>query len=212
MQNEFDALIAQHTRAKVQQYRELNLLAKKGQTVLVGSSQMENFPVGEMLMNRRSPKIVYNRSLSALTIDQYASYLDCVLELQPSKLFVNIGSADLSLPGDTVGNLIAAYRRLLCRVMAELPICRITLLAYYPCRKEAAMPLPEGRIPWTSELIEQTNAAVEKLAMELGLGFMNLNAAVSDREGYLDTSIALDDVHFSPLGYERVLNLLERYL
>ncbi len=35
----------------IRNYRELNQIAVKGQTVCAGSSLMENFPINEMLMN-----------------------------------------------------------------------------------------------------------------------------------------------------------------
>lgn len=56
------------------------------------------------------------------------------------------------------------------------------------------------------------NERVEALAQELGISFLNLNAAVSGPDGFLNPEIANDDIHFSPAGYARVLDLLEPYL
>ena len=194
-------------------YRELNKVALKGKTVLAGSSLMENFHVNELLMSRGNTKVVYNRGVGGMTIGEYNEVLDIVLDLEPSKLFINIGSNDLNLPGDTVNNLIQGYRALLERMVAELPNCAITVLAYYPCLEGPGAPAPiPGRIPRTQERVNEANVRVEALAEELGLGFANLNAAVQNEAGYLRSEFALDDVHFSQAGYDRVLDLLEPLL
>lgn len=201
-------------RKKIRRYRELNRAARKGQTVMAGSSLMELFPINELLMNRGSSKIVYNRAVSGFTLDEYDAVLDvCVLELAPSKIFINIGSNDLNLPGDTVGNLIKKYRALLLRIKDALPACRITLIAYYPCRK----PQPDdlilpGRIARTMENVNLANEQVKLLAAELDCDFINLNAPLLNSEGYLKEEYAVDALHFSPAGYEAILPLLEPLL
>ena len=102
---------------KIRNYKEQNVRAQRGRTVCAGSSLMENFPINEMLMTRGSHAVVYNRGISGFTIQDYDAALDtCVLDLAPSKLFINIGSNDLNLPGDTLGNLERGYRALLQRI------------------------------------------------------------------------------------------------
>ncbi len=96
----------------IRNYRELNQIAVKGQTVCAGSSLMENFPINEMLMNLGCTKKVYNRGVGGFTIDEYNEVLDVVLDLEPSKLLINIGSNDLSLPGDTMGMVNLANEQL----------------------------------------------------------------------------------------------------
>ena len=199
---------------KLRMYRESNKVAVKGQTVCAGSSLMELFPVEEFVMNSRSGKIVYNRGMSGFTISQYDAALnECVLELEPSKLFINIGSNDLNLAGDTIENLITGYRKLLIRVKNALPECRITLMAYYPCckPKEGAV-TPPGRIARTMENVNRANERVEQLAMELECGFINLNAPLLDEEGFLREELALDAIHFSADGYAEIFPMLEPLL
>lgn len=201
-------------RKKVRRYRELNQMAAKGQTVCAGSSLMELFPINEMLMNRGSSKMVYNRGIGGFTIDEYDEVLDvCVLDLKPSKLFINIGSNDLNLPGDTIGNLIAKYRKLLLRVKEALPDCQITLIAYYPCRKLRPndLTLP-GKIARTMENVNLANERVQQLAEELGCAFLNLNKPLLNEEGHMREEFAVDQIHLSPAGYAEILPLLEPLL
>ncbi len=197
---------------KLRKYRELNAVAPKGQTVCAGSSLMENFPINELLMNLGSTKKVYNRGMSAYTIEQYDQVLDIVLDLEPSKLFINIGSNDLNLPGDTIGNLITKYRALIQRIQAALPQCAITMLAFYPCRPDDGGFKMEGRVPRTMEGVNLANQRVKELAEELGCAYLDCNAPLLDGEGFLKEEFMTDPIHFSPMGYVEVLKILEPYL
>lgn len=203
---------AKMDREKLRKYRELNAAAPKGQTVCAGSSLMENFPINELLMNMGSAKKVYNRGMSAYTIDQYDKVLDIVLDLEPSKLFINIGSNDLSIPGDTIGNMIIKYRALIRRIQAALPNCAITMLAFYPCREEDGGAPMEGRVPRTMANVNLANERVKALAAELGCAYLDCNAPLLDEEGFLRKEYMTDPVHFSPAGYVEVLKILEPYL
>lgn len=211
---QWNEIMEGENQKKLRRYHELNAMAVKGQTVLAGSSLMEFFPINEMLLSKGNHTIVYNRGMAGYTIDQYDAALpECVLELMPKKLFINIGSNDLNKPGDTIGNLILKYRKLLQRIQEALPECEITVLAYYPCRK--AMPddpIFSGNIVRTMENVNLANEKVQELAGELGCSFLNLNAPLMDENGYLRAEYAVDQIHFSPAGYAQILPLLEPLL
>ncbi len=209
---ELKDFFAKMDREKLRNYRELNAVASKGQTVCAGSSLMENFPINELLMNLGSAKKVYNRGMGGFTIEQYDQVLDIVLDLEPSKLFINIGSNDLSLPGDTVGNMITKYRALIQRIQAALPQCAITMLAFYPCRPDDGGFKMEGRVPRTMECINLANQRVKELAEELGCAYLDCNAPLLDEEGFLKKEMMADPIHFSSAGYVEVLKILEPYL
>lgn len=51
---------------KVKKYSILNTLARKGQTVLAGSSLMEFFPVNELQQTLEKQTVIYNRGLRAM--------------------------------------------------------------------------------------------------------------------------------------------------
>ena len=214
-QNTSDVLNAFVTRMRnqtIRYYRELNQIAEKGQTVCAGSSLMENFPINEMLMNQGCTKKVYNRGIKGFTIDEYNEVLDVVLDLAPSKLFINIGSNDLNLPGDTLGNLISKYKSLILRIQEVLPTCQITMLAFYPCRDSNAPTPRAGHIPRTMSMVNLANEHLEKLASELGCYWLNCNAPLLAEDGMLREDIMTDPIHFSPAGYAGVLEILKEYL
>lgn len=207
------AFFAAMDRDKIRKYRELNTVAVKGQTVCAGSSLMELFPINELLMNMGSTKKVYNRGMIAYTLEQYDKVLDiCVLDLEPSKLFINIGSNDLNLPGDTIGNMLSKYRAMIRRIQTALPACKITMMAFYPCRDDENEPQMEGRVPRTMALVNQANEQLQTLAAELGCAWLDCNAPLLAEDGMLREDIMTDSIHFSPMGYVEVLKLLEEHL
>lgn len=96
-----ERIVQEHARSE-KKYHELNKVAQKGQTVMVGSSLMEWFPINELMMSRGVPGIVYNRGLGGYTTDDLLKCMDVVVfELEPSRIFINIGTNDIGLPGMT---------------------------------------------------------------------------------------------------------------
>lgn len=82
---------------KLERFKEENKNAVKGQIVLTGSSLMEMFPVNKFLAERGSDIIVYNRAIGGYITDELMQVLDtCVFELEPRRVFINIGTNDLS--------------------------------------------------------------------------------------------------------------------
>lgn len=195
-------------------YHELNQFAVKHQTVMVGSSLMEWFPINELMMSAGIPDIVYNRGLGGYTTDDLLQCMDeCIFELEPRRIFINIGTNDLGLPGDDIGHLIANYRTILTQIQQRLPECQINVMAYYPV---ADLPLPEnppgGRKPRTLAAVHEANRRVKLLAEELGLRYLDFNRAIADERGYLRTEYAADPIHMWPSAYQSILKLLLPYL
>ena len=81
---------------KIKRYRELNAHARKGQTLFTGSSLMEQFPVDELCRSFQIDTCVYNRGVGGFTTDDFLREIDTqLLDLEPSKIFINIGTNDI---------------------------------------------------------------------------------------------------------------------
>lgn len=208
-----ERILAEHARME-RKYRELNRYAEKGQTVMVGSSLMEWFPINELMMSNHIPGIVYNRGLAGYTTDDLLKCLDVVLfELEPSRVFMNIGSNDIGMPGDDLGHLLYNYREILRQIRDRLPECQINILAYYPVA-ESEHPTQQlnGRSPRTLEKVCQANQKLKELANELELRFIDLNHTISDARGYLRQEFAMDPIHMWPSAYQNILEALKPYI
>lgn len=195
-------------------YHELNLLAQKGQTVMVGSSLMEWFPINELMMSNGIPGVVYNRGLGGYTTTDLLGCMDeCILELEPSRIFINIGTNDIGLPGDDLGMLEKNYREILRRIKERLPQCQVNVMAFYPVADmELPTNLPGGRKPRTLESVQEANSRIKAMAQELGLNFIDVNDTISDERGYMKAEYAADSIHMWPSAYQQILMALKPYL
>ena len=82
---------------KIARYREANKSAVKGQVVFAGSSLMEMFPIRKLQQEKGDDRMIYNRGVGGFLSGELLAVIDvCVTQLLPAKVFINIGTNDLS--------------------------------------------------------------------------------------------------------------------
>ena len=108
------------TRAETQnsdlmkKYAEMNRIADKGGVVFFGSNHLAKIPVSELGRSFRMQEALYNRSVADTCISELQDTLHtCVLDLEPEKVFVNLGDADLQQAHLNMDDFIAKYEWLL---------------------------------------------------------------------------------------------------
>ena len=205
------AFWAREKAEKVERFRHLNRYVLPGQTVLAGSSLMEQFPIYEFAQTDALPCRVYNRGVGGFTTAELIENLGpCILDLKPGRLFLNIGTNDLNGPDADLDTLVENIRTIVRRVREALPAVKVTLLAFYPVNHDAAAPGAREVFRWrTNELICLANARIEALAAEEDVRFASLNDGLADDEGKQRAEFAIDGIHMYADGYRVVLeNLL----
>ncbi len=212
LEEQWAEMAQRQDREKLESYRQLNRLAKKGQVVFTGSSLMEQFPLNEMLQGEALPYRVYNRGMSGFVAPQLLQVLDvCVYELAPAHVFLNIGTNDMSRPDYRQEALLACYRRILEEILSHVPGVKLHLLAYYPVNPDL-----EGQEGWaaealryrTNQVLREANRGVEALAREMGAEYLDLNAPLLDGQGRLKAQYTKEGIHLYPAGYQAVLGEL----
>lgn len=132
----------------VRDFHVWNKDAVKGQTVFTGSSLMEMFPIEEWVKELGSnAPIVYNRGVGGYRTTDLLPILDaCVFELKPHKVFINIGTNDLSDDNIPLETVMSNYDQIITQIEEKLPGVIIYMMAYYPVNYEAASEemKPEG--------------------------------------------------------------------
>lgn len=99
---------------EMETYREMNSVTEAGGVVLFGSNTFAALPVGELTQAFRITEPIYNRSIRDVRIDQIESYLKvCLFDLNPRKIFVNMGDIDILDENIDVDNFISRYEWLL---------------------------------------------------------------------------------------------------
>lgn len=199
---------------KVQRYGEENRSAAFGQVVFAGSSLMEQFPIGKLLAEHGDGTVIYNRGIGGFVSQELLEVLDvCVLDLKPSRLFINIGTNDLSNADTPISLLMENYDRILTAIESELSGIEIYLMAYYPINYEAAADyMKECLKIRTNEKICLANIEVEKLAEKHGQKYIDINRNLKDEQGRLKAEYTIEGMHINEDGYRAVYDDIMAYV
>lgn len=204
---------------KIKNYRYLNQTAKKGQILFTGSSLMEQFPVCELSSACGLDRLVYNRGVGGYTTDDFLREIDTVLfDLEPSKVFINIGTNDLRERedgGDWMAHLLDNYEVVLRLCRERLPQAEIYLMAYYPVNGELSDDNPQAGMMLkvrTNENIALVNEHISQLAEAYGYHFINVNQGLTDEKGNLRADFTVEGVHMFAEAYGIVFDNLKPYL
>lgn len=193
-------------------HEQLNLHALKGQIVFAGSSLMEQFPIEEMAQRLPNRPVVYNRGIGGDTLDGFLARLDsAVTDLEPRKLFINIGTNDISAVNYDRGIMLAKYRALLEKIRAALPGCSIIVMSYYPVNRTEKFSTEWFRAR-TNQEIDAVNAQLKLMCRDMQLTYIDVTDCLRDENGDLIAELSVDGMHMLPEGYERVLNVIRPYV
>lgn len=199
---------------KVERYREQNKSVQHGQTVFTGSSLMEMFPISKLLEEHGEETIIYNRGIGGFLTYELLDVIDvCVLDLKPSKVFINIGTNDLSWSNIPISDVIANYDKIITAIEQALPDVEIYLMAYYPVNYEAATEkMKECLKIRTNKKINTANIEVEKLAQRHGQKYIDINAKLKDNLGRLRAEFTIEGMHINEDGYRAIYEDIMAYV
>ena len=206
----------QEKEMKRARYRQQNAYIRKGQTLFTGSSLMEQFPITEYCLNEGLP-IAYNRGIGGYTTDEFLAAIDDVLlDVEPAKLFINIGTNDIrSMPeGEDWFTHLSVNYRAICEIIRDrLPKTTVYMMAYYPVNLEALQARAgQGPVVRTNENVVKANEMVRALAAEFGFHYIDVNDGLKDETGGLKAEYTRDGIHFDSAAYRTVFDRLKQYL
>ncbi|MFT9029974.1 GDSL-type esterase/lipase family protein [Leuconostoc pseudomesenteroides] len=204
----------------IDQYAAANKTIKKQQIVLVGSSTTEIFPI-EIMQTENDLGLdykIYNRGVRAMTTADLLKHMNTLIfDLEPSKVFINIGSNDMGF-NISETELLSNYDEILTQIQTRLPHAKIYAMAYYPINtaddfgeeKQEHGKLFEYR---SNEKYNAMSDKIKKIATQHGVAFINANAGLTDKNGNLRKSLTFDGAHMLPQGegYQIVFNNLKPY-
>lgn len=199
---------------KIMRYREENKTVKYGQTVFTGSSLMEMFPINKLLEEHNDSTIIYNRGIGGFVSRELLEVVDvCAIDLKPSKIFINIGTNDLSDSRISISELMENYDKIISEIEAKLPEAIIYLMAYYPVNYEAAAEnMKECLKIRNNEKIRTANAEVKKLAEKHSQRYIDINKNLMDEQGRLKAEYTIEGLHINEDGYRAVYDDIMIYV
>lgn len=198
-------------RGKLERFVYLNRYAKKGAILFAGSSLTEQFPIGEFLMDFDLPFTIYNRGVGGFTTQDLLQNMDvCIFDLEPARIFLNIGTNDMNDAQFRLEEMLARYGEIVGQIRSRLPDAELTLLAYYPVNSgggaaRKAGPMFRAR---TNARIDEANRAVQAMADRMHVRYLDLNESLRDSEGNLKREFTAEGVHMYANGYRVVLDAL----
>ena len=203
---------------KVTNYAHMNRFAKKGQILLAGSSLCEFFPVGEIAQHFGFDKTIYNRGMAGFTSAELLEAIDeCILQVEPRTMFINIGTNDLSREAAPFTNLMANYREIIRITREKLPQVKIYMMSYYPVNLTADFGVPKASLApmfgiRTNAAIAEANEYVKRLAEETGCEYIDVNDGLTDANGDLRADYAIEGMHMWANAYVQVFRNMLPYL
>lgn len=199
---------------KILRYREENKNVKYGQTVFTGSSLMEMFPINKLLEEHNDSTIIYNRGIGGFVSRELLEVINvCATDLKPSKIFINIGTNDLSDSRISISELMENYDKIISEIEAKLPQTIIYLMAYYPVNYEAAAEnMKECLKIRNNEKIRTASAEVKKLAEKHGQRYIDINKNLIDEQGRLKAEYTIEGLHINEDGYRAVYDDIMVYV
>ena len=199
---------------KLERYGKLNLTAEKGCVLFAGSSLMEMFPVEKFAHEDKLPATVYNRGIGGFITDELISAVDtCIIDLAPKKLFINIGTNDISDASRSMEQIMSNYALILDKVTKAVPGVKLYLIAYYPVNYNAATPeMKPCLLIRSNEKITRANAEVKKLAERFGASYIDVNAPLKDENGDLRAEYTIEGMHINENGYRSIYPLVKKYI
>lgn len=201
----------------IAKYVKANQTSMPGQTVFVGSSLMEIFPIerweesGEVAFDQ----YVYNRAVRETTTAFLLAHIDTqIFDLAPTKIFINIGTNDIGF-GVPEDEFLGNEREIFRQIAERLPKCETYVLRYYPINTVDFQNDEDERSLFATRSNAAFQAAsdkIEVLAGEFGFHFIDANAGLSDQDGNLKKELTFDGAHLNPDGYRVVLANLMPHL
>ena len=168
-------------------FKEMNEYCKKGQIVFVGSTYFSQMKISERVLTSGMNIPVYDRSSEKLKVGDTLNYLaDEVFELQPSKIFINIGDEDLKSPTFDVDTFISKYEWMLLNTHRSCENCLIFITSVIS----------------SSSLAGKVNEKLQNLAKETGCTFINFGNLKKDGSSYSKVfNILKHYIRNSPIGF-----------
>lgn len=189
----------------VEDFNRFNLAVKPGGIVLLGDSITDKFRIGEFYFKKR----IYNRGISGDTsTGVLARMKESVYDLNPSKVFLLIGTNDIARPHYSEDKTAANIAEIVKGIHANCPDTIVYVESVYPVNQNIENSSTHGR---TNHLIESLNNTIQTAILDLNAEYIDINPLLKDNEGSLKAEYTYDGLHLTGIGYKRIVEILKPY-
>lgn len=115
---------------EMKRYTALNELASAGGVVVLGGTEDQKIPVGELAQAFNLNVSLYNRSFQNLTVSMAQDVYDhCVAPLRPESILLHIGEADVKRFEADSSAFDRDYRNLIAHIRKDNRKCKISVIS-----------------------------------------------------------------------------------
>ena len=199
---------------KIERYQLENKAALSGQFVFAVSSLTGMFPINKLLLEHNDSTIIYNRGIGGFVSQELLlAIAHCILDLKPSRVFINIGTNDLSDSSIPISKLMENYEEIITMIETNLPQTEIYLMAYYPVNYEAAAEnMKECLKIRNNEKIAAANLQVQQLAAKHKQKYIDINKNLKDEQDRLKAEYTIEGMHINEDGYRAIYHDIMVYV
>lgn len=148
-------------------YKTLNKKIKKNSIVCLGSNYFYTIDFEELSSDFAIGLPVYNRSFANSPINSFDDgILECVYEMEPQKIFVNLGEYDLNSSDFSIEDFMYDYEWLLFNLHKNCKNAKIFIVS----------------IKSSSRMASHTNKQLSRLAEETGCDYVDITDYYSERQ------------------------------
>lgn len=199
-------MISDHER-KIGNFLKLNETVEPNNIVFAGDSITEGYPISEMF-----PKeyIIYNRGISAISSDQLLNHIDThVLSLNPSKVFILIGTNDLERIKDNKITL-TNIEKIIEVILEYNENIEVYLISIYPVNENKKF--KDGIQSRLNKDIKTLNDNYQRIASNYKkVIYIDLYNELLSKDG-LNENYTYDGLHLNIDGYRFITSKLKKYL
>jgi lysophospholipase L1-like esterase len=177
---------------------------EKNEIIMLGNSITNCANWDELFPNKR----IKNRGISGDITLGVLDRMDEIVKRKPKKIFILIGINDISLNIDK-SIILTNYQGIISKIKKDSPKTTIYIQSILPTNDAFdTFKKHQGKM----DTIKEVNTALQKLASDNSVLFLNFFPEFLDNEGKLSKQFTNDGLHLLGEGYLHWASLLKKYI
>lgn len=173
--------------------------------VFIGNSLTQYFELNEFFKNTN----IKNRGIAGDFIDGVTNRLESVIQMQPKKIFIEIGINDLGA-GISKDTVIFKYQKLINLLVLKLPNTKIYVQSLFPT-EIGSVNFPTHCTKKVNEDIVMINAELLKYSEQRQITFVDTYHSFV-LNGVLNPKYSVDGVHLNGTAYKLWAEIVKPYV
>lgn len=147
---------------------------------------------------------VKNRGIGGDDTDGILERLDEVVSSDPAKIFLLIGTNDIS-SGKTVDHVVKNHQLIIDLIREASPDTKLYIQSVLPVQESIHPSRPNSSL-------QEINRQLEEMCRKQEITYIDLYSLLADDQGQLDMKFSIDGLHLNAAGYLKWVEAVKRYV